>query len=133
MNESIFQEKLAEVRAVFPGRLAVAASIGAVACGIAAKTLRNRLTAGDAPFATFKIGDRRLVELAELARFMAAQSSAAAVAAPASSANLGDVAGHPARGRPSHGEEAAAAAAGYGTVKSYRAAQRAKAAAEDTQ
>lgn len=73
MDELIYQTKLKEVRAVFPGRLAVPASLGAEACGIAAKTLRNRLTAGDPPFPTFKVGDRRLVQLSELARFLASQ------------------------------------------------------------
>lgn len=126
MDESIYQTKLKEVRAVFPGRLAVPASLGAEACGIAAKTLRNRLTAGDPPFPTFKVGDRRLVELSELARFLALQTAPAAPAgaSPAQSPVVGETA----RGRPSHEEKAAAAVAGYGTVKSYRAAQRAKAA-----
>lgn len=126
MDDAIFREKLVEVRAVFPGRLAVPASIGAEACGIAAKTLRNRLAAGDPPFPTFKVGDRRLVELSELARFLAVQTAPAAPAgaSPTQSA----VVGEPARGRPSREEAAAAATAGYGTAKSYRAAQRAKAA-----
>lgn len=121
MDELIYQTKLKEVRAVFPGRLAVPASLGAEACGIAAKTLRNRMTAGDPPFPTFKVGDRRLVELSELARFLAVQTAPVG-ASPAQSA----VVGEPARGRPSREEEAAAAAAGYVRVADYRAAQRAK-------
>lgn len=124
MDELIFRAKLEEVRAVFPGRLAVPASVGAEACGIAAKTLRNRMTAGDPPFPTFKVGDRRLVELSELARFLAVQTAPAAPAG--ASPAQGAMVGEPARGRPSREEEAAAAAAGYVRVADYRAAQRAK-------
>ncbi|MDI6747600.1 MAG: hypothetical protein QMD17_10685 [Rhodocyclaceae bacterium] len=71
-RNEFYEQKLRELQGLFPGVAAVPVSAGSRVVGFAHKTYRNRLSAGRAPFKSYRIGNRRWVQLGELAEFLTA-------------------------------------------------------------
>lgn len=128
-----FQVNLDLLARAFPARLGLRLDEATGAVSMSVAWWHGLASQGKPPFPAHLEGNKRVVRLVDLARFMAgraapaasAVSAEAAIAAPAAP-RLDEVAGEPRHGRPTRGEEARARELGFGTVAAYRAAQRAK-------
>lgn len=109
----------------FPGRLGLRLDEATGAVSMSVAWWHGLASRGKPPFPAHLEGNKRVVRLVDLARFMSDRASPVEIAIPTPPApRLDEVDGAPRHGRPTRDEERRARELGYTTVRSYRAAQR---------
>lgn len=128
---------LARLEQIFPDKVLVELSLAGPTVGVGRSTWHHHHLMGQAPFPAVRIGNKRYASIPDLANFVARRLTGQepptreererAKATP----KLELVTGQPKTGRPSHEEVSQAERLGFAGVSAYRAAQRAKIAAEE--